>query len=310
MKKLTRITSLLVLAFTWFILWSCDRLQSPDPTSAGRFELTKFIDGYQRKAILHVPDQYEIDSEIPLLVFLHGFAGSGEQAEADYHMLDKASKEGFALLFLEGISSDGPLGLKSWNAGLCCEYASENEIDDVKYVKEFIAEIENDWPGLGTKGRFVTGISNGAMMSYRLMIDLPGYFKAVAAVSGPLMITDFQISKTFPILHIHSMNDTKVPFEGGVGIGGVNFLPSQNGIELLMEKGACKIGGLDEKDRGTYIEKSGRCTEGQDIKILLTKDGGHSWPGGIKARPAADEPSKAFIANDVIWDFFKPYVDS
>jgi polyhydroxybutyrate depolymerase len=43
------------------------------------------------------------------------------------------------------------------------------------------------------------------------------------------------------------------------------------------------------------------------VELNLTKDGGHSWPGGLQPRAGADAPSKAFDATDVIWDFFKRY---
>jgi polyhydroxybutyrate depolymerase len=43
------------------------------------------------------------------------------------------------------------------------------------------------------------------------------------------------------------------------------------------------------------------------IVHYLTKDGGHSWPGGKQARPQADPPSQVIHANDLIWDFFQKH---
>jgi hypothetical protein len=40
--------------------------------------------------------------------------------------------------------------------------------------------------------------------------------------------------------------------------------------------------------------------EGSKIILMETKDEGDSWSGSIKTRVAADDPSTAFIANDII----------
>lgn len=286
---------------------ACANLEVPKVKGTGRFEINLTIDNYPRKGILHIPDTYSKSKVIPLVVFLHGFAGSAEQAEKDYLMVDKAKKEGFALLFVEGVPSTGPLGLKSWNAGSCCEFAAENNIDDVKYIKEIIESVKQKSPGVGEKAVFLTGISNGAMMVYRLAIELPAYFNAIAPVSGPIMIDIPPLISLTPILHIHSLIDDKVPFEGGVGLGGVNFKSAEDGIINLMKINSCGINVFIEIERDLFIEKKATCSSGIGIKLLLTKDGGHSWPGGIKARASADKPSQAFNATDEIWEFFKLY---
>ena len=41
-----------------------------------------------------------------------------------------------------------------------------------------------------------------------------------------------------------------------------------------------------------------------EIQYFLTKDGGHSWPGG-RATPLGDPVSRAINANDLMWEFFE-----
>nr|WP_320191235.1 hypothetical protein [uncultured Desulfobacter sp.] len=38
------------------------------------------------------------------------------------------------------------------------------------------------------------------------------------------------------------------------------------------------------------------------IELVVTEKGCHSWPGGKSVR--GKKPSKAIVANDIIWDFF------
>jgi polyhydroxybutyrate depolymerase len=55
---------------------------------------------------------------------------------------------------------------------------------------------------------------------------------------------------------------------------------------------------------GAYCELFSHCLDNSKVKLCVTETGGHSWPGGVKPRGTVSA-SKAIIANDIIWDFFK-----
>ncbi len=42
---------------------------------------------------------------------------------------------------------------------------------------------------------------------------------------------------------------------------------------------------------------------GTEIQLYLTRDGGHSWPGGHRT-PVGDPPAQTILANDLMWRFF------
>jgi hypothetical protein len=70
---------------------------------------------------------------------------------------------------------------------------------------------------------FVTGTSNGGMMTYALISDLPSTFRAVAPIAALPLITHTDVPSAlgsdFSIFHLHGTRDTVIPTAGGDGDG-------------------------------------------------------------------------------------------
>ncbi|WP_217605052.1 hypothetical protein [Chitinophaga sp. GbtcB8] len=105
-----------------------------------RFNGSMNVDERTRTYLLNLPPHYyDNDSaSFALVLGLHGGGGSAAQFEKDYHFTDKANAAGFIALYPNGIQSNGPLGLRTWNAGTCCDAAMEQNVDDVKFIRELI----------------------------------------------------------------------------------------------------------------------------------------------------------------------------
>ena len=279
-----------------------------DNHSGKRIEDTLTVDGRIRSYILNLPAEYEESINIPLVIFLHGGGGNASQAEKDYNFTDNANKEGFAVVYPDGMKGKRLFNLRFWNAGSCCKDASENEVDDVKFIRLLIDELLKKYPGLNSKQVYATGMSNGAMMCYRLAAELSDKIAAVAPVSGTMMIQKNNPVRAVPILHIHSLKDEKVPYQGGRGIGKYDYTPVDVALKTWVTLNKCNPEAIVLSDNEKFIhEKWVDHDENTIIECYKTKDGGHSWPGGKKARFLADKPSQAFSANNIIWDFLKKY---
>jgi polyhydroxybutyrate depolymerase len=268
------------------------------------------VDGRSRYYLLNLPPNYEGSGKIPLVIFLHGAGGQVSQAEKDYHFTDKGNNENFAVVYPEGVQSEeGLLHLRYWNAGGCCKYAMDNNIDDVKFIRLLIDELLQKYPNLDSKKIYATGISNGAMMCYRLAVELSDKIAAIAPVSGTMMLQPQTFPpRGVPILHIHSLLDTIIPYYGGVGLGDYNFQSVDATLEIWASMNACNPTPQTVAENDQYIQTRWvDCKDNVIMECYATKDGGHAWPGGEKSRAAADEPSTAINANDIIWDFFKQY---
>src|SRR5262245_30837206 len=135
-----------IFSLTFFIavalFTGCDDASSdpePDPAQTYRVNGQMTVDGRARTYLLNLPPRYYADSsKFSLVLALHGAGGKASQFEQDYGFTDKANDAGFIVVYPEGVQSNGVLGLRTWNAGTCCDYALENHVDDVKFIRGLI----------------------------------------------------------------------------------------------------------------------------------------------------------------------------
>ncbi|QDK81063.1 alpha/beta fold hydrolase [Spirosoma sp. KCTC 42546] len=263
---------------------------------------------------LHLPPAYKQHDELlPLVIALHGGGGSGQQFESQSKLSEKADQEGFITVCPDGLQNPGVLGLRTWNAGACCgQIASVQHSDDVGFIRKLIDKLVAT-RRVDPKKVYALGHSNGAMLCYRLACELPDKLAAIAANSGTMQLkTACKPNRVIPILHIHSQLDRNVPYIGGVGTKSINKQwnsPVDSTLTVFAQLAGCSTTKETVKttDKYSFYKWSG-CQDGAEIQYYLTADGGHSWPGGTKAvRFIGDEPSTAFVNNDLIWSFFKNY---
>ncbi|MFN8355198.1 MAG: PHB depolymerase family esterase [Spirosomataceae bacterium] len=300
----------IIIWFAFIAAVACRTKDTATPTEPTvlRVQGSLVVDGRSRTYLLNLPPNYDQSSGVSLVIALHGGGGKATQMENDYLLTDKANNAQFAIVYPEGVQSDGILGARTWNAGTCCDYAVEKNIDDVKFISLLIDELLAKYPKLSPKKVYATGMSNGAMMCYRLACELSSKIAAVAPVAGTMATTQpCRPSRAVPILHLHSKLDAKVPYGGGIGIFGYYFPPVERGINTWIELNGCSAASKTITSTTTYTRTKWMVCNNSTIDLYLTNDGGHSWPGGVRSREAADEPSTAINANDLIWAFFQQY---
>jgi polyhydroxybutyrate depolymerase len=297
------------LSLFCLLVLGCSNGDDPGPVPKFRDYQSTRVDGRTRTFLLNLPPSYYSGpANFPLVVAMHGTGGDAYQFEQDYAFSRLANDKEFVVAYPEGVRGNGLLGIRTWNAGYCCDYASENNVDDVKFIGELIGQLVARY-NIDPKRVYLTGMSNGGMMAYRLACEIPGQVAAIATVSCS-MVTGQAISPTqpMPVLHLHSELDTKIPPSGGIGIGGYYFPPTDSVLNVWSVANGCTTGPQLVVDNAGYsLTEWENCENGVAIHYYLTKDGGHAWPGAVKSRPAADEPSRAIDANELIWDFFQQY---
>lgn len=275
-----------------------------------RFDGSIVVDGRNRTFVLNLPPTYyESDTSLPLVIALHGTGGSAMQVERDYGFTGKANAGNFIIVYPEGVRSSGLLGLRTWNAGTCCDFAMYQQIDDVKYIRTLLDNLMTRYR-INTKRVYVTGMSNGGMLAYRLANEMSDRVAAVAAVSSTMVLPSAPLisPRPIPILHIHSARDAKVPYAGGIGIGGYYFPPVDSTLTVWARHNGCTTGPVILHEDASYkLTAWSGSQPGSLIRCYLTQDGGHSWPGGQKPNRRGDDPSTVINATDLIWEFFKGY---
>ena len=103
--------------------------------------------------------------------------------------------------------------LPTWNAGNCCGYARQNNVDDIAFLRALIAKLQKSY-SIDARRIYVTGISNGAMMSYRAACEMSDVVAAVAPVEGAQNVPCKPASPVSLIV-FHGTADHLVPYNGG-----------------------------------------------------------------------------------------------
>ena len=300
----------MIISVFCLLLLSCNKDSLP-PGKTLRLTEQIIIDGLARTYIIKLPrDYYDSASERPLVIGLHGTGGSAEQFERAYGFNEKSDAAGFVAVYADGVIKDDGRGffkIRTWNAGTCCDYAMYNNINDVKFISTLIDSISRRFK-INRNKVYVTGMSNGGMMAYRLASELPHKIAAIGVVSGTMVAEkDMSREGTVPIIHIHAIPDNKVPFTGGVGIGEVYFPHAMDGIQYWVNRNNCQSTPVVENRQGYQLQS----WLGQDnrslIQLYLTEDGGHAWPSTARQGRWGDIPSTALNATGLIWDFLNTF---
>lgn len=187
-------------------------------TAPGDYRYSLAYGGRTRQYRVYVPDSYRSDTPAPLLVSLHGGGGSMDYMAKDenYGQISHAARGGEVLVFPNGVSRFRSGMLATWNAGACCGAARDEEVDDVGFIRAVLERVMGQL-NIDRQRVYATGMSNGAMMAYRLACEMPDVIRAVAAVAGTDNTRSCTPAQPISVLHIHARNDSHVLYEGGAG---------------------------------------------------------------------------------------------
>ena len=78
--------------------------------------------------------------------------------------------------------------------------------DDVGYVAKLLDDLATV-VNVDPRRVYATGMSNGAMMCYRLAAELSDRIAAIAPVAGTMAIEICQPHRPVPVLHFHGTSD-------------------------------------------------------------------------------------------------------
>lgn len=265
------------------------------------------FDDVFRTYLLHLPTDYSEYDTLPLIVSMHGGFGSALNLEEQSGLSAKADMEKFIVVYPEGIKSV-PLGIRTWNAGWCCGYASNMVSDDVGFINTLLDTLESKY-NIDTLRIYATGMSNGGFMTYRLACELSDRIAAFAPVAASMSMTECEPLRSVPIIHFHSYQDSSIPYTGGVGDGVSDHYnpPADSVHNAFANHNNCKVFNdtIIHTEQYTFIKWT-NCDNYTEIHYYITQDGGHSWPGGVQTT-IGDPVSEYIKATDLMWTFFENY---
>ena len=221
-----------------------------------------------------------VPASAPLVVMLHGYFGSGRQAERDYHWDELADSAKFVVAYPDGLDH-------AWNVDgeSCCGRPGREGVDDVGFITAAVADIGRN-VGIDAARVYASGISNGGIMSYTLACST-GVFAAI----GPDAATQLNSCRSphpTSVMHIHGTADRLVPYDGGQGAGVING-PSAPDLNAFWRK-ADQCATPQATTNGPITRSTAECAHGRSVMLITIDGGGH-----------ADWPS---FATGTLWQFF------
>lgn len=278
--------------------------------------------GLKRTYLLYVPKS--LKKSPPLVVALHGGFGDGRRMEEltrnGFNLL--AEREGFLVAYPNGVEHH-------WNDGRAkVRYRAQREkVDDVGFLAALIDELAGKF-NVDRRRVYVTGASNGGMMSFRLALELSDKIAAVAPViaSLPVEYKDAKPPRPVPVLIINGTKDPLMPWAGGE-IGAslnlllrrklgtvlstpetVRFWVRRNGCVPRPEKTLLPDKAPDDGTRVT-VETYAGGKSGAEVILCRVAGGGHTWPNGKPYLPERiiGKVCRDFNAAEYIWAFFKKH---
>ncbi len=266
----------------------------------------------------------------PSLVFvLHGSRGTMYDArwQTNYEFERLAAARGNQIIVY-------PQGYdKHWNdcRGSASYTANQEDINDLAFFTKMIDYFEQQYQ-INKEAVFVTGISNGGQMCYKLGYELPNKFKGIAPFVANLPedanndCTPKNVSVS--VMVINGTKDRINPHAGGWVVLGQdstrgavqatektiaywkNLLNCETRVEKIAYDDYCK------EDNSTVIHYKYACpTTNKKVELLEVIGGGHVVP--VKDTPDLPEEAKRFIGNKnrdinapmIVLDFFDSLVE-
>jgi polyhydroxybutyrate depolymerase len=257
---------------------------------------------------LKVPEGYDGQRPVPLVVLLHGYSSNGAAQNAYFGLSAQADRGGFLLAYPNG-TRDLTTN-RFWNAtDACCDFYGSG-VDDVAYLDAVLDEIASRYrvdPGRV----FLVGHSNGAFMAHRYACDRAGRVAAIVTLAGMQWQDPGRCGAGSPVsvLHVHGRNDQTIRYEGGStpkgaypgAVDTVGAWAGKNGCSGSLTATGRRLD-LDTYVAGeeTTVERYTGCT-GIDVELWTIEGGGHvpafngQWAESIWAfmagHPKAGSPS-------------------
>jgi polyhydroxybutyrate depolymerase len=279
------------------------------PPMAGAVETQTVVhDGATRTYRVVAPSNLPEGELAPVVLCFHGAAGTAQDAIDAFGIQDEAQARGWIAVFPEGTGAFSEAGLfllQTWNAGSCCGFAQQNDVDDVTFFADLLMDLGQRYP-VDLDQVCATGMSNGAMMTYRLACERPELLAAVAPVAGSL--ESGPPTAPIPLLTIFGLLDENVPFAGGVGTGvsGTDFNDQVSSLSAFLAINAARDVQLVHEDETSVAWVAPGGADGAVTAYYLALDGGHTWPGSAGSPLDPTEPVHTTQhATPLMFDFFE-----
>ena len=229
----------------------------------------------------------------PLLVALHPLNWTATRFERTAGLDAGGEAHGVVIAYPEGLGH-------SWDAGTCCGYAFRHRTNDVAFVLAVVADVERRLD-IDRRRVAVTGFSNGALMSYRLVCERADVFSSAVAVAGDDVAPRCAPPRPLSLLHVHGARDNLIPLDGiaSSDLDRAGFPAAATSVQRIAAADGCTGAGVTSTPAIVLWTATG-CTAGVQVRLVTASALGHHYPSG-----AADAARYGLDMRDLTWQFLE-----
>ncbi|MFZ4720411.1 MAG: glycerophosphodiester phosphodiesterase family protein [Ilumatobacteraceae bacterium] len=295
----------------------CD---SETPTAPGTYPGTLDAAGLPGTYTSYLPPAYDGATPLPVVLGLHGWTQTPGLLATESDLPARSAAWRFV-----AVTPDITREVPHW----------ETDVDggDVQWFGALLDRLEQDLC-IDTNRIYVTGMSNGAMMTSTLACALADRLAAAALVAGITDPTGCAPSRPVPFVAFHGTDDPYLAYDGGVGDKALT-LPAADGNGTIGDQsattGTSDLAGAiaaPVPDRvAAWATRNGCTTPAPEATATATDDidmafyegctapaefysvagGGHTWPGSTFDQAIVDlvgATTTSIDATTVMWQFF------
>jgi len=281
-------------------------------TAAGGQQQSLSHGGLERTYVVRAPRGVTRTSPpLPVVVVLHGGGGNAANAEQMTGFTRLVERERILVVYPNGTGRMRDR-LLTWNAGHCCGFAMTARVDDVGFLGAMLDALIARYP-VDLQRIYVTGMSNGAMMSHRAGRELSHCIAAIAPVVGAVFGDETPAADPVSAIIFNGLKDTSVPPQGGLSSGAGRRAWDGTPTRPNLDQGSywARVNGCSNEpalaERAQVLQWTYPCPAGRAVELYQLKDNGHAWPAGRPGSRRGDKPSTAVDATELMWTFFKAH---
>lgn len=268
-------------------------------------ELSLVVNGVSRRAVL--VNELRQGPLAPTIIVLHGGRGSADEQRLRSDFDDLAAAERFSVVFAEG--SEWSPGRHAWNTGFLMRH-QVGQSDDIAYLDALIDLLIREHRA-DPRRIYMTGGSNGAMMTLVYAVERSDRLAAVAPVVGAMFSFEKSPREPLPIMLINGGQDNEVPLTGGFSRNPVvaraqstPFMPLADTVKFWVEANHSITPPTVTTAGSVMTTVYGSTAAGAMTISVVDAVGGHGWPGSVSLR-RGNQPIQSFKGAERVWAFFK-----
>lgn len=261
--------------------------------------------GENREYLLYVPQSYNPESPVPLVVSIHGFSDWPAHHSRMTGWNKIAEEEGLIVVYPSGTGYPKRWRMPQYDGN------EEGTMKDVLFISDLIDELQLKY-NIDPSRVFVNGLSNGGGMSYVAGCFLSNRIAAVGGVAGyyNFPLENCTPERALPTIAFHGTADPIVSYYGNRTDTSDYTSPNvAEWIRSLAQLNGCSLepAQLEAPELVSGIWYSG-CNGNADVKFYTIEGGGHTWPGG-KPLPKwiTGITYKDLPATRLIWEFYQQH---